>query len=148
VCRPHASGATVFNADPAGSVFTLRSPMMRALVLLALFLPLTTLAAPLENKWRLQFSGGARSAGVVALAITPKDQATINVEVPIEAGTGENAVARRVRDGLREAIGKDFKVEIDDGEDVLVKRRLGRPRFNVEVTQISAAGVRVNLDQE
>jgi hypothetical protein len=49
---------------------------------------------------------------------------------------------------LREAIGADYKVERDDGEDVLVKRRLGRDRFNVTVVSNSIRGVRLNLDQE
>jgi hypothetical protein len=53
-----------------------------------------------------------------------------------------------VRDALREAVGDDFKVEVDDGEDVLVKRRWGRPRFNVSLDSSDVGGVRLNLDQE
>ena len=105
-------------------------------------------AAPIENKWRLQFSGNAESSGELVLAFTPKDGAATQVEVTIEDGTSENGVARRVRDVLREAIGEDYRVEVDDGEDVLVKRRLGRPRFNVTLVNNSVEGVRLNLDQE
>ncbi|MBE5314185.1 MAG: hypothetical protein H4O13_02165 [Xanthomonadales bacterium] len=105
-------------------------------------------AAPIENKWRLQFSGNAESSGSLVLAFTPKDGAATEVEVTIEDGTSENGVARRVREALREAIGEDYRVEVDDGEDVLVKRRLGRPRFNVSLVNNSVEGVRLNLDQE
>ncbi|MFN7783854.1 MAG: hypothetical protein ACK5PG_14115 [Lysobacterales bacterium] len=105
-------------------------------------------AAPIENKWRLQFSGNAESSGELVLAFTPKDGAATQVEVTIEDGTSENGVARRVREALREAIGEDYRVEVDDGEDVLVKRRLGRPRFNVSLVSNGVEGVRLNLDQE
>ena len=123
--------------------------MYRSIFALCLaVLPVVGLAMPLENKWRLQFSGNAESSGTLVLAITPKDGATQRVEVAITKGTGENRVARTVRDALREAIGEDFKVEVDDGEDVLVKRRFGRPRFNVTLESNEVAGVRLNLDQE
>lgn len=123
---------------------------MRAGILLfaALLLPMLGLAAPIENKWRLQFSGNARSDGDVVLSVTPKDGTASTITIPIRAGTRENNVARAVRDALRQAIGADYKIEVDDGEDVLVKRRYGRPRFNVTVVAIQVRGVRINLDQE
>ena len=123
--------------------------MSRILATMALvMLPMAACATPLENKWRLQFSGDAESSGTLVLAITPQDRNSRRIEVAIPEGTGENRVARTVRDALRQAIGEDFKVEVDDGEDVLVKRRLGRPRFNVAVVSNDVDGVRLNLDQE
>ena len=122
---------------------------MRLPLLLSLLLVTSlTNAAPIENKWRLQFSGNAESSGELVLAFTPKDGAATEVRVEVEHRTSENGVARRVRDVLREAIGEDYRVEVDDGEDVLVKRRLGRPRFNVTLVNNSVEGVRLNLDQE
>lgn len=105
-------------------------------------------AMPVENKWRLQFSGNAESDGVLVLSITPRGGEARVIEIPVARRTGENAVARRVRDVLREAVGDDYKVERDDGEDVLVKRRRGRAVFNVTVVSNSIKGVRLNLDQE
>lgn len=102
-----------------------------------------------ENKWRLQLSGNAESDGVIEFTITPKGDAPASVvSVPVTSGTSENGVARVVRDGLRAGLGDDYKVERDDGEDVLVKRRMGTARFTVEVTSNTVKGVRVNLDQE
>jgi hypothetical protein len=122
---------------------------MRLPLLLSLLLVTSlTNAAPIENKWRLQFSGNAESSGELVLAFTPKDGAATEVRVEVEHRTSENGVARRVRDVLREAIGGDYRVEVDDGEDVLVKRRWGRPRFNVSLVSNSVEGVRLNLDQE
>lgn len=122
--------------------------MRIVIALVALIIPFAAASLPIENKWRLQFSGNARSDGIVSLVITPKDGDPSHVNVPVRAGTRENNVARAVRDALRSAIGKDYKVEVDDGEDVLVKRRLGRQRFSVSVASITVRGVRVNLDQE
>lgn len=113
-----------------------------------LLMPSLVSAMSLENKWRLQFSGDAESSGILVLALTPKDGEAVRVEVAIAEGTGENRVAKRVRDALRAAVGADYRVEVDDGEDVLVKRRWGRPRFNVSMLDNSVRGVRLNLDQE
>lgn len=57
-------------------------------------------------------------------------------------------MAKNVRHALNTAIGGDSRIEVDDGEDVLVKRRFGRPRFNVTVVSNSIRGVRLNLDHE
>ncbi len=114
----------------------------------ALLAPALAAAMPLENKWRLQFSGGAESDGTLELVLTPNGQAPRRIVVAIRAGTGENGVARRLRDALREAAGDSYKAELDDGEDVLVKRRLGRPRFNIALAESSVRGVRINFDQE
>ena len=84
----------------------------------------------------------------MGLAITPSHGEPVTVPIEVASGTRENRVAKRVVDVLREAIGADYKVERDDGEDVLVKRRLGRDRFNVTVVSNAIRGVRLNLDQE
>ena len=115
---------------------------------LLLLLPTASVAEALSNKWRLEFSGNARSAGTVVLEIRPVDREARRVEVSVPKGTGENKVARTVRDALRTELGDDFHVEVDDGEDVLVKRRMGRPRFGVVVVGIDVRGVRLNLDRE
>jgi hypothetical protein len=84
----------------------------------------------------------------LVLAITPSHGEPVTVPIEVASGTRENRVAKRVVDVLREAIGADYKIERDDGEDVLVKRRLGRDRFNVTVVSNAIRGVRLNLDQE
>ena len=106
-------------------------------------------SAALENKWRLQFSGNAESGGTIVLAIDPWGRPpAVQVQAHIVAGTSENGVARAVRDALRAAVGKDYDVELDDGEDVLIHRRLFRRRFEVRVEANDVRGVRINRDQE
>jgi hypothetical protein len=122
--------------------------MNRSIACLALLASLAVHAAPLENKWRLQFSGNAESSGTIVIAIAPSEGDAVSVPVDIKDGTSENGVAKRVRDVLRDSVGERYKVERDDGEDVLVKRRFGEQRFNVSITSNTVKGVRVNLDQE
>lgn len=106
-------------------------------------------AAALENKWRLQFSGNAESDGVLVLAVDPWGRPPpVLVRVQVVAGTSENGIARAARDALRAAVGQDYDVELDDGEDVLLNRRLFRRRFEVRVEENSIRGLRVNRDQE
>lgn len=116
-----------------------------ALVLVALALPAQALDS---NKWRLQCSGGANSDGVVTLHITPKGGTPTEVAVAIKDGTGENAVARAIRDALRAEAGDRYRVETDDGEDVLVKKRGRQPDFEVAVVGNTVKGVRVTRDRE
>ena len=68
------------------------------------------------------------------------------MQVPKNAG--ENHIARLIRDTLRAKLGDRYKVEVDDGEDVLVKKRTGGADFDLTITQKTVAGVRITLDRE
>jgi hypothetical protein len=103
----------------------------------------------LSNKWRIECSESAKSDGVVRFLVTPKGGEAIAVEVPIADGRGENGVARDLRDGLRAALDpKRFKIETDDGEDVLVKRRSGQPNFELRLVESTVKAVRLNVQKE
>ena len=101
-----------------------------------------------DNKWRLEFSGNAESAGRIVLQLVPEEGEPVAATVEIRQGRNESGVARDVRDGLRAAVGKRFKVEVDDGEDVLVKKGRGERNFPVTIVENSVKGVRINLDPE
>lgn len=123
--------------------------LRRCLVLLLLVALCPQAEAALENKWRLQFSGNAESSGTIVVAVDPWGRPPpIQVRVDISEGTSENGVARAVRDALRAAVGADYDVELDDGEDVLVNRRMFRRRFEVRIEANDVRGVRINRDQE
>jgi hypothetical protein len=107
-----------------------------------------SLAAGVENKWRLQFSGDAESDGRIVLQVAPAEGDPMSAGVAIAKGRGENAVARDVRDALRAQVGKAYHVEIDDGEDVLVKKRNGGHDFVITIVENSVQGVRINIDAE
>ena len=106
------------------------------------------LASP-SNKWRIQLGGKAKVDGEIELSFTPKGGAATSVVIPVPAGTHENAAARLVRDAVKAQFGKDvYKVETDDGEDVLVKKRGGTPDFEIIVVRNIAEGLRISLDRE
>ena len=103
-----------------------------------------------SNKWRIQCSSDADSDGVVTLLLSPKGAEAIEVAIAIKKDTGENAVARAIRNALKadERVAKRYKVEVDDGEDVLVKKRGGEPNFDLKVVSNTVKGVRISLDRE
>lgn len=103
-----------------------------------------------SNKWRIECNSDADSDGVVTLLLSPKDAEAIEVAIAISKDTGENAVARAIRNALKadERVAKRYKVEVDDGEDVLVKKRGGEPDFDLEVVSNTVKGIRISLDRE
>jgi len=117
-----------------------------ALALLACAIAGTAIAG--SNKWRLQVSGGAESDGTIAFTIALDDGQRIPVTVDIKKGTGENNVAKRISDAVRAQAAACCKSEVDDGEDVLVKKKRGQPDLDVVDIQISVKGVRITKDRE
>jgi hypothetical protein len=102
-----------------------------------------------ENKWRIECSEGANSDGEIVFRVTPKGGQPIEVRVAVKNGTSENAVARRIRDAFLATLPKEsFSAETDDGEDVLVKKRLGSDDFALELVSNTVKSVRINLDRE
>lgn len=116
-------------------------------VLIALCANAPALAAE-SNKWRLQFSGAAESAGELVLEIVPKGREPVRVTVVIERNDGENRVARKVKTAIDRQAGRWVDAELDDGEDVLVKRGLFRPRVSIMLVSSTVKDVRINFDKE
>lgn len=106
------------------------------------------LADGVENKWRLQFSGNAESAGRIVLQLAPAVGDPIRATVAVAKGRSENGVARSVRDALQSQAGKRYSIEVDDGEDVLVKKHDGERDFVVTLVENSVRGVRIQVDAE
>lgn len=108
-----------------------------------------SLHADISNKWRLEFSGNAESDGELGISVLQVGAVVADVSVPIVKGTAENDVARRVRDELQLKLPKGgYSVELDDGEDVLVKRQPAMEDFEIRVVRNSVSGVRIDTDRE
>ena len=121
-------------------------PLLAAFLLLALAWP--ALAAN-SNKWRIQCSEGAKSTGEITFRFEFGDAADFAVAVPIPKGTSENRVARIIRDTLAQKLDpKRFHVEVDDGEDVLVKAKGGQKDFTITLVSNTVKAVRIVLDRE
>jgi hypothetical protein len=103
-----------------------------------------------RHKWRIVFSEGANSDGTIRFAVTPVGGDTMTVEVPIKDGRSENHVAQDVRDGFKQALPADqYHVEVDDGEDVLVKSKgSDAAKFTVSLVDSSVKSVRIHVEHD
>jgi hypothetical protein len=101
-----------------------------------------------SNKWRVEVSERAASDGTIQFRVTPKDGTPSDVSVTIANGRGENDVAKDIRDAMKNALDvKAFHVEVDDGEDVLVKKKSG-PDFALELVQTTVMATRLDIEKE
>jgi len=101
-----------------------------------------------SNKWRIEVREGANNDGVARFRLTPKGEAATEVTVNVKDGRSENGVASDVRNAFKAALDKKrFHVEIDDGEDVLVKKK-GGPDFSIELLESTLKGTRFDLERE
>jgi hypothetical protein len=102
-----------------------------------------------SNKWRIEVSEGAKSTGELVFRISPQGQSSMDVSIGIVEGARENKIAAVIRDGFRAQLPEDaYKIERDDGEDVLIKRRGDTPRFAVVLISSTVKSVRIRLDKE
>lgn len=101
-----------------------------------------------SNKWRLQVSEGANNDGVLVFRFTPEGGTPQDVTVNLKKGRGEDGCARDIRDTFKAKLDKKtYQVEVDDGEDVLVKKRKG-PNFEIKLVEQTVKGTRINFDKE
>lgn len=103
-----------------------------------------------SNKWRIGFDNRAKADGtlVFRMVMNDKDAEPVVVSVPVSKGTGENDAADVVKKALRKAFPKDFKVEGDDGEDVLVKLNFIEGRSSLELLENNVEGLKVKIRKE
>jgi len=101
-----------------------------------------------SNKWRIEVKEGANNDGVARFRVTPKGEAAIEVNVAIKDGRSENGVASDVKNAFNAALDKKrFKVEGDDFEDVLVKKKSG-PDFSIELIESTLKGTHFDVERE
>ena len=112
--------------------------------------PLDRSTLKYSNKWRIGFDNRAKADGtlVFRMVMNDKDAEPVIVTVPVSKGTGENNAADVVKKALRKAFPKDFKVEGDDGEDVLVKLNFIEGRSSLELLENNVEGLKVKIRKE
>ena len=101
-----------------------------------------------ENHWRIEVSGNAQSAGELVIAVAAKNAPATNVTVAVADNTSENDVAALVANALAMKLFTTYKVEHEDGEDIVLKARMGEPKFSVVLVSNTIEGVRIGLDEE
>jgi hypothetical protein len=101
------------------------------------------------HKWRIEVSEGANNDGTIRFVVTPVGGEITTVEVPIRKGRGENDVAKDVRDGFARALPAGvYEVEVDDGEDVLVKNKDPAPKFSLAMVDSTVKGTRIHVEHD
>jgi len=111
------------------------------------FLAIAAQADP-SNKWRIKFNHSADNDGAIVFRIAPIGAEPIDVETKIAKGATENEVASLVRDSLKAALGKNYRVSRDDFEDVLIKKAGKTPNFDLSLVSSSLSGLDINLQRE
>ena len=102
-----------------------------------------------SNKWRIEVSEGANSHGELIFYLSPESGDPIEIRVEIDNGTSENKVARKIHDAFQRALpGDAYNVEVDDGEDVLVKKRSKGEKFDLTLAKSSVKNVRIHIEKE
>ena len=106
------------------------------------------IASP-SNKWRIEVSEGANSHGEMIFYVAPEGGELIEIRVEIDNGTSENKVARKIHDAFQRALpGELYNIEVDDGEDVLVKKRSKGVKFDLTLVSSSVKSVRIDIEKE
>jgi hypothetical protein len=102
-----------------------------------------------SNSWRIEVSEGANSDGEFVFHVTPKGGQTQVVTVKVDDGESEDHVARTIKRAFEQQLDTSrYDIEMDDGEDVLVKKDLTEPRFALVVISSSVKSVRLRLQKE
>jgi hypothetical protein len=128
----------------------IRMPVLIATAIMALtsFQALAEEGLKLSNKWRISVSEGANSDGNIVFRVTPDQGTPTDVTVAIKDGRSENDVAKDIVAGLKQGLdAKVYKVERDDGEDVLVKKHKG-PSFELKLVESTVKSVRLHVAKE
>jgi len=107
------------------------------------FLAMPAYAKPSGN-WRISFNHQTDNDGTVVFRIAPVGGTPIDIEVKVPARTTENAVADLVSDSIKATLGSEgYRVGVDDGEDVVVKKRGKTPKFELTMVSTSLTGLEI-----
>ncbi len=99
-----------------------------------------------SGNWRIVFNHVTDNDGTLVLRIAPIEGAPIDVEIKVPAKTTENNVAELVRDSLKATLGSDnYRIGVDDGEDVVVKKRGKTKNFELTMVSTSLTGLEIKI---
>jgi hypothetical protein len=102
-----------------------------------------------SNKWRVEIDGQALKTGDMQFRVTPRQGEPIDIVATIRSGRAENNVAADVRDAFAAKLSPErYTVEIDDGEDILIKKKDGQPDFALELLESSVQNVSIKIEGE
>jgi hypothetical protein len=102
-----------------------------------------------SNKWRIELDGTAQKTGDIQFRVTPRQGESVDVVATIRSGRGEENVAKDVRDAFAAKLDPErYTVEVDDGQDVLIKKKEGQPDFALELIESDVRAVNIKVEGE
>lgn len=102
-----------------------------------------------SNKWRIELDGQPLKTGDIQFRVTPRQGESTDITVNIRAGRAENNVAKDVRDAFAAKLSPErYTVEVDDGEDILIKKKEGQPDFALELIESDVQNVSIKVEGE
>lgn len=102
-----------------------------------------------SNKWRIELDGSALKTGDIQFRVTPSQGEPIDVVATIKSGRAENDIAKDVRDAFAAKLSPQrYSVEVDDGENILIKRKDGQPDFALELIESDVRNVNIKVEGE
>jgi hypothetical protein len=105
--------------------------------------------AATSNKWRIEIDGQPLKTGDMQFRVTPRQGEPVDVVATVRSGRAENNVAKDVRDAFAAKLDPErFTVEVDDGEDILIKKKEGQPDFALELIESDVRNVNIKVEGE
>jgi hypothetical protein len=102
-------------------------------------------APPLSGSWNITPSGSAASSGQLLFRVAHAGSEGIRVIVPVRSGSDDIAVARAVRQAFDAQLGRNYKVELGEGANVLISDSRGKPSLAIELLDSAIEGLRVSV---
>jgi len=99
-----------------------------------------------SGNWRIAFDHRSDVDGTIVFRIAPINAAPIDVEVKVPANTSENNVAELTSAAIKASVGSEnYRVGVDDGEDVVIKKRGKTKNFVVTMVSTSLTGLEIKI---
>ncbi len=98
-----------------------------------------------DSKWRVIFDHWADVDGELVLRVAPVGGTPIDITTKVPKGMTENHVAELVAGSVKAQLGGGYKVSVDDGEDVVIKKTGKTPKFEVTLVSSSVTGLNIKI---
>lgn len=99
-----------------------------------------------HNDVEISINTGARGPGFLRVAIQPQNGTKREATISITQNMGENEIAKSIGDALVTAVGPDYEIDRDGGENVKIRKARNEvASFAIEIT-FSAPGFAIVLN--
>jgi hypothetical protein len=103
-------------------------------------------SATFYNDVEISINTGARGSGFLRVAIQPQNGTKREATISIAQNMGENEIAKSIADALVTAVGPDYEIDRDGGENVNIRKARNEVAdFAIEIS-FSAPGFSIVLN--